>query len=143
MDSGSTGFLKMEKITIAFITAIASVFVAVLGYLFSKYKEREADWRRKKLEMYEELFNAISGIVKEDSTPEAQKKFATSCNTIGLIASVDVIIAIQEMQEASKTGLNHDQALTKLLHAVREDLGLPLESKEFTYRLWCSGTSDP
>jgi len=131
----------MEKITITFITATASILVAVLGYLFSKYKDREADWRRKKLEMYQELFEAISGIVKEDSTSEAQRKFAKSCNTIGLIASVDVILALQEMQEASKTGRNHDQALTKLLRTVREDLGLPLENKEFIYRLWSSGTS--
>lgn len=132
----------MEKITIALIAAAASVLVAVLGYLFSKYKEREADWRRKKLEMYQELFEAISGIVKEDSTPEAQRRFAKSCNTIGLIASVDVIRALQEMQEASKTGLNHDQILTNLLHTVREDLGLPLGSKEFLYRLWSSGSSN-
>ncbi|WP_320043771.1 hypothetical protein [uncultured Desulfobacter sp.] len=129
----------MEKISIAFITAIASILVAILGYLFSKYKDREADWRRKKLEMYQELFEAISGIVKEDATPEAQMKFARSCNTIGLIASVDVILALQKMQEASKTGLNHDQALTRLLRTVREDLGLPLEKKEFIYRLWSSG----
>ena len=132
----------MEKITITLITAFVSIIVAVLGYLFSKYKEREADWRRKKLEMYQELFEAISGIVREDSTPEAQRRFAKSCNTIGLIASVDVILAAQEMQKASKTGLNHDQTLTKLLWKVREDLGIPLESKKFVYRLWSSRASN-
>jgi hypothetical protein len=132
----------MEKVTIAFITAIASVLVAVLGYLFSKNKEREADWRRKKLEMYQELFEAISGIVKGDATPESQRRFAKSCNTVGLIASVDVILALQEMQEASKSGVNHDEALTKLLCTVPEDLGLPLGKRAFTYRLWSSGVTN-
>ncbi len=119
-----------------------SVIVAVLGYLFAKHKEREADWRRKKLEMYQELFEAMSSVVKEDSTPVAQRRFAKSCNTIGLVASVEVIQAAQQMQEASRSGLNHDEVLTELLKVVRKDLGLPLEDSKFVYRLISSGASD-
>ena len=92
--------------------------------------------------MYQELFEAMSGIVKGDSTAEAQRRFAKSCNSIGLIASVEVIQSVQQMQEAAQTGLNHDEVLTKLLRAVRKDLGLPLEDGEFVYRLWASGTTD-
>ncbi len=89
--------------------------------------------------MYHALFDSMSGIVKDDSTPEAQKIFAKSCNTIGLVASSSVINVLQESQVASKTGKDRDAALTKLLSCIRKDLGLPIES-DFVYKLWVSGT---
>lgn len=124
----------------ALITAAGAILAATVGYLFSKSKEREADWRKKKLEMYHELFDSISGIVKEDSTPESQKRFARACNTIGLIASAEVIRALQGFQVASRDGINHDEALTKLLLAIRADMGLPLDNTGLSYQLWSSGT---
>ncbi|NVJ67376.1 MAG: hypothetical protein HWE16_12890 [Gammaproteobacteria bacterium] len=132
----------MENVLIAVIAASASIIVASITYLFSKSKEREADWRKKKLEMYHELFSAISGIVDGDSTPEAQKQFAKSTNTLGLIASVDVIEAMQELRVATKpeNREKHDEVLTKFIIAVRKDMGLPLSVEpNFTYTLWSSG----
>lgn len=132
----------MNEITIAIISAAASVIVATLGYVFSKLKEREADWRKKKLEMYHELFSAISGITKGDATPEAQRNYAKACNTIGLVASPEVILAVQRLQKvATGTSIEqHDAALTCLLREIRKDLKLPLSDNiEFTYRLWASG----
>lgn len=135
----------MEGIVIAIITASASVIVASLSYLFSKMREREADWRKKKLDMYHELFSALSGIVEDDSTPEAQKQFAKTTNTLGLIASVEVIRAMQELRMATKpeNREKHDVALTIFLRAVRKDMGLPLpESEKFIYTLWTSGVKN-
>jgi hypothetical protein len=129
--------------TTAIISAAASIILAAAGYVFSKYRERESDWRKKKLEMYQELFSSISGIVKGDSTPEAQKRFAAACNTIGLIASAEVITALQTFQAAAKgvPDIDHDEVLTDLLIKIRKDLKLPLSTKsKLTYRLWSSGT---
>lgn len=132
----------MEEVVIALISASVSVVVATLGYVFSKAKEREADWRKKKLEMYHALFDSISGIVRGDSTPESQKVFANSCNTIGLVASASVIEALQDFQTASSSGKNHDEALTNLLYSIRRDLGLPIKSRNLVYKLWASGVKE-
>ncbi|MEZ5823276.1 MAG: hypothetical protein R3C97_00550 [Geminicoccaceae bacterium] len=133
----------MQNIIIALISAAASIVLATVGYTLSKKKEREADWRKKKLEMYHQLFDGIAGIVSEDVTPDGQRTFARACNTIGLIASPEVIVAVQRFQKAAKPGHSHqehDRALTDLLRAVRKDLGLPLpEGMELTYKLWSSG----
>lgn len=127
----------MENI---YITTAVSIGLAVLGYVFSKWKEREADWRKKKLEMYHQLFDSISGITGNDSTPEGQRAFAKSCNTIGLIASVEVIKKLQKFQMASKNNIDHDKCLTELLAEIRKDLNLPLkQDDDFSYRLWVSG----
>ena len=119
------------------------IIVATLGYVFAKYKEREADWRKKKLEMYHELFNGISEITDRPEKPESQQAFTKACNTIGLIASQDVIVALQVFRKEAKVNVNiekHDKALTDLLLAIRKDLQLPLNlNSEFTYKLWASG----
>lgn len=135
----------MESIVIAIITASASIVVASLSYLFSKKREREADWRKKKLEMYHDLFSALSGIVEGDSTPDAQRQFAKATNTLGLIASAEVIRAMQEPRMATKpeNRAKHDEALTNFLREVRKDMGLPFpDSEEFTYTLWTSGVKN-
>lgn len=134
----------MQSIVIALISAAVSVALAALGYVLSKKKEREADWRRKKLEIYHQLFDSISGIVEGDATPEGQRAYARACNTIGLIASPEVISALQRFQICAKPehSHGHDQALTDLLRAVRKDMGLPLpDNMEVTYKLWASGAN--
>ena len=135
----------MNNIAIALIPAAVSIILAALSYYFSKLKEREADWRKKKLEMYHQLFESISGIVEGDSTSEAQKAFAKSCNTIVLISSTEVIQKLQDFQKATKPEYKseHDRALTDLLKAIRKDLGLPLsEKEEVIYKLWSSGVKN-
>ena len=136
----------MASVAIALISAAVSIIVAALSYYFSKLKEREADWRKKKLEMYHQLFESISGIVEGNSTQEAQREFAKSCNVIGLVASAEVIQKLQAFQLASQPQNHgqHDKALTELLCAIRDDLGLPLSKQGgVVYKLWASGEKMP
>ncbi len=53
------------------IAGAVAVIVAALSYLFTKMKEREADWRKWKYEQYKEFVAALSGNVGPNPSPES------------------------------------------------------------------------
>jgi hypothetical protein len=139
--------IMLASIIVAAISAAASIIAAAVSYFMTKSKEREADWRKQKLEHYRELLEAISGIVEGDATPESQRRYAKATNVIGLVASQDVIIAMERTRRASKrhagwTVEEHDAALSALVLAIRRDLDVrPKDDPStFRYKLWASGT---
>jgi hypothetical protein len=138
-------------IAVAVISAAAAAVVApAISFYLTKKKEREADWQKYKFEQYREFVAALSGTVGTDSTPEGNRRFALSCNTLNLIASKDVITALRNFQDeirvsnANKSRARHDELLSRLIWEIRADLGIPGTSTvdEFTAGLWCSGTAD-
>jgi len=129
---------------------IISALVALIGsagaILLTKRQEREAVWRAKKLAYYEEFFGAASGIV--GNSPVAAKiRFATAVNNLHLIGSASVIRALHaftdEIAESNSPGMTkerHDELWSKLVWAIRSDLGDPPgDESTFTARLWASG----
>jgi hypothetical protein len=133
-------------IIVACISASVSVVTVTLGYFFTKSAEREAIWRQQKLEHYRELMIAISGIVKDDSTADAQRRFAMACNVIGLVASQEVISNLYRYRRIiagweGKAPDEHDDALKRLILAIRRDLKIipSDEAETFAYSLWASG----
>jgi hypothetical protein len=133
-------------IVVASISASVSVVSVTLGYFFTKSAEREAEWRRQKLEHYRELMIALSGIVKEDSTADAQRRFAMACNVIGLVASQEAISNLYQYRKIIagwdiKAPDEHDDVLRKLILAIRRDLKITPgdEAETFAYSLWASG----
>lgn len=86
-------------IIVAIITAGVSVIVAFCTFWFTKSKEREAEVRKLKLEHYRDLVNSFSGIVGTDHTPEGVKHFSRACNNLSLIASQEVLVALQAYQQ--------------------------------------------
>jgi hypothetical protein len=117
-----------------------------VSYFLTKLKERESEWRKQKLEYYREFLTAVSGTVQGDSNPDAQRRFATACNVIGLVASQDVIHNLHRFQEVTKANSgaslkDHDDILKHLLLSIRRDLQIsPKDNPEtFSYRLWASG----
>lgn len=136
-------------IIVATISAVASIFAATLTFWFTKHKERETEVRKQKLEHYRDLINSFSGIVGSDSTLEGQKYFARACNNLSLIASQEVLIALQAFQhEIRKSNLEpsverHDALLKKLMLAIRSDLGLAKKDdpEKLNFYLWCSGAN--
>ena len=137
-------------ILVTVISAITSLAVAAVTFSLTKQKEREAEWRKQKLEHYREFLDALSGTVGSDSTPEAQRRWAQATNTIGLVASQQVLLALQEFQNAiahsnpKPSVEEHDRTLNQLMLAIRTDLNIsPADDPEtFSFRLWCSGTND-
>ena len=136
-------------ILVAVISAAASIAVAAVTFFLTKRKEREAEWRKQKLEHYREFLDALSGTVGTDSTSEAQRRWARATNTIGLVASQQVLLALRQFQDATarsnpnSSQESHDQALNKLMLAIRADLNItPTDDPAtFSFRLWCSGTN--
>jgi len=137
-------------IIVTIISAAASIIVAALSFYFTKQKEREADWRKQKIEHYKDLLDAISSIVGTDVSPEGRIRFARACNTIVLVASQDALNALRAFQDEisisnnNKSDERHDKLLSELMLFIRKDIGIsPADEPEtFDFRLWCSGVSN-
>jgi hypothetical protein len=134
-------------VTVAVISAAAAIVVPAVSFYLTKRKERQADWQRYKFEIYKELVQSFSGIVGTDSTPEGNQRFAAACNTLHLIASQAVIVALHDFQDeirvsnVNRDDDRHDALLSRLEWEIREDLGIPGNplKNEFKAILWCSG----
>lgn len=85
-------------VTAAIISASAAIVATAVSFYLTKSKERQADWQRYKCELYKELVQSLSGIVGTDSTPEGNKRFASACNTLHLIASNEVLEALHNFK---------------------------------------------
>ena len=81
---------------VAAISASASILVAVITFYLAKKKEREGEWRQQKIEHYRELLESLNDIVEGplEITPEHHRRWAKSCNTIGLVAPQNVLEAL-------------------------------------------------
>ena len=137
-----------EGLIVAIISAAALIAASALSIYLTKAKERDAAWRDKQLEYYEEFFAAVSGIVGERPEPPAKIRFANAVNKLNLIASQEVIEAVQrmcdEIAETNQTNFSketHDRLLSELTYAVRRDLKIPAkdDGETFSVRLWASG----
>jgi len=74
---------KMEtSITVAIISASASIVVAALSFVLSKRAERKALLQQRKLAHYQELLDALSDLAV-DGTDKANQRFANAVNTMG------------------------------------------------------------
>lgn len=136
------------SIIVAAIAALTSIMVASLTYSFTKRKEREADWRKYKYEQYKEFVAAIGASASSDFSPEANRKFALTSNTLHLIGSKGVLDGLHAFQDeiadsnCNKSSAKHDARLNKLIWEIRKDLDIPQTAREddFIVRLWASGT---
>jgi hypothetical protein len=134
-------------VIVAIITAATGIFASALTFFLTKQKEREAEWRKQKLESYKELISALSGIAGAVPPADAKVRFAHIANHILLVASPAVLVALRDfLDETSDSKKNkeadrHDELLTVLMYAIRKDLGIkPNEAgPEFQFRLWAAG----
>jgi len=133
----------------AVVGGVLSIVVTVIGFLFAKWKEREADQRKFKSEKYQEFVAALNGVVGKDSTPEGQRRFNAAINSLILVAPWPVLRALYKFRDEigasnpSKTRERHDLLLSSLMWEIREDLGIPnpRRRKEFCLSLYESGTN--
>jgi hypothetical protein len=110
------------------ISGAIAIIVAFLSYFLTKQKEREADWRKVKLDLYREYVNAVAGIVEARLTPESEVRYHDAFNTIGLVASPTVLAAVQAFQaeispaNSARTLASHDDKYSRMINALRQDL---------------------
>jgi hypothetical protein len=134
-------------ITTALITVIGAVLLAAATYWFTKARERDAEIRKEKLEHYRNFTTAMSGIITDEATDDGKRAFSLACNNLNLIASYDVLVALQEFQSEIRIGNvnrnreTHDILLSKLFFRIRQDLNIRPRDKETTFRvgLWAAG----
>lgn len=129
-------------------TAIASstaLAVAVVGYWFTKKREREAELRKERFH-YKELVSSLSDILEGDNNLQGQKRFAVACNNLNLVAPASVIKALQAFQDETKSSYpvrtleRHDELLSLLLIEMRRDLNIsPNGESALMFRLWAPG----
>ncbi|MEN6356647.1 MAG: hypothetical protein ABFD83_06130 [Armatimonadota bacterium] len=121
------------------LTVIGSVLVGVavptITYYLTRKKEIEADWRKRKLEHYTELFSAISGLAVDNQDVEATIRLSHAVNTIGLVAPQYVVDALMGYYFKANTS-EHDLMLNRLILAVRKDIGVKNDNSDtFCFRL--------
>jgi hypothetical protein len=112
------------------VTTAVAIGGWFIGHALTKSRERQAEWRKEKLIHYKDYFAALAGIVGSHATDEAHKCYAIAFNTVGLFASQEVIACLHAYQEITclraeeVSQVEHDRRLTRLVLAMRRDLGL-------------------
>lgn len=86
----------------ALIAALGGIAVAGATYWFTKKREREAEWRKEKLEHYKAFVAALGGTISGETTPDGQRAFARACNNLNLVAPQAVIEALRKFQDEIK-----------------------------------------
>lgn len=117
-------------IIVAIITAGAGLMATALSFFLTKRKEREADWRTQKLDHYKAFMVALNAIVGPPAPVEDRVRFANAANNLFLVGSAEVLIALRTYLDTtadSRTQADldrHDELLTKLIVAIRKDIGI-------------------
>jgi hypothetical protein len=132
----------MQAQTIATVLAFLTVLLgATWTYWLTKKKDREAEIRREKLEYYKAFIASISGVLKDESTPEGHRAFAKACNNLFLFAPQSVLDALREYQNLTRKGSSfsreeYEQVYSALLFEIRRDLEIQPKDKRETFRAW-------
>lgn len=128
------------SVVVEAIAAPTAVIVAALSYLFTKMKEREADWRKWKYEQYKEFLSVLSANVGPPN-PETHRAFLEAGNTLNLIGSGGVLASLQSLiasMNADNPREENNARISKLIWEIRKDLRIPgtPAATEFSARLW-------
>ena len=136
------------SITVAIISASATVIVAALSFALNKWAERKTALQQRKLTHYQELLNALSDLAVDGTDKDkANQRFANAANTIALVAPQYVIEALMQFHDEvkfsnpNKSQEGHDRALKKLLLAIRKSLELPFRDDPQTFNYHLIGSS--
>ncbi len=120
----------MNEVFVAIITVSGSLVVVAISYFLAKRQQIEAEWRSSKLNHYTVLLSSISDLAVDNKDIEAHRRFAFAMNTLALVAPQKVVRAMLafhdgvKMSNEDRSSELHDQLLSKLLLAIREDLGM-------------------
>ena len=110
------------------VSALTALVTIVVTNFFTRRREHEADWRKLKLEQYQRLVVAFSGIEKSRYTPETVRQFTDAVNAIVLIASPPVLRALELYLNANaynnvaRTEAESNKLYNLLIHALRADI---------------------
>lgn len=136
------------SITTAIITSSSAIIVAALTFYLTKRHEREAEWQQKKLDHYKQLLSAISDLAIDGKDGDAAAvQFASTANTIALVAPQSVITALMNFHDevkytnANRSLDNHDRLLIELILAIRKDVDLTSKDNKKTFNFHLIGSA--
>jgi hypothetical protein len=129
------------------ITALFGIVGAGAAYLFTKSREREAEWRKDKREYYKAFVASLSETLENETTPEGPVAFRRATNDLNLIAPQRVVDALITYRHEISISNPHRDAerenrlLSRLLFEMRRDLAMSPKDDEATFRvvLWAAG----
>lgn len=129
------------SVVVSAFAAASGLIIAALTYLFTKWREREADWRKWKFEQYKEFITALSENVGPVPHPESHRKFLMACNTLNLIGSRDVLLSLQSLiasMNADNPREENNARISRLIWEIRKDVRIPgnPRAEDFSARLW-------
>ena len=110
------------------VAIITAALTAGSTYLLTKRREREADWRKMKLDLYKDYVVALSGIVEGRATPEGHIRYVDAVNSLTLVGSSEVMAALYDFLDYNSYRNNnksldrHDRLLGILLREMRQDI---------------------
>jgi hypothetical protein len=119
-----------------------SLGVVALSDVFGRKRDREAEWRKVKLEQYREFTAALSSIVHRGSDESSQRRYADAINNMILIAPSQVLESLYAFQdEISFKNTRRDPAryetlFSELARQMRLDCHptRPRDSEDFLFR---------
>jgi hypothetical protein len=118
----------LVTVLISGATSIVSAYgVVALTHFYGRKRDHEADWRKLKLDHYKEYVSALSGTVHNANDEVVQRRFADAFNSLNLVASHDVLIAMYDLQEETsvrnknKSIKKYELLLSNLFREMRQD----------------------
>jgi hypothetical protein len=136
-----------NTLIIALISLAGSLILASLTYWFTKRGEIRKEWRKDKINHYQELLAALSDLAVDGTNKDdANMKFARAVNTICLVAPQNVVTALMNFHDGVKFSNqnrnpeDHDRLLKRLLLEIRKDIKIPISDNEKTFEFHLIGS---
>lgn len=130
---------------VGFLSATTALVLAIGGYALNRKRDRESEWRKLKLERYQEYIAALSGIAGQRSTSEGQARYADAFNSLVLVAPAHVLRLLYAFNDQTRisnperTWLKYEELQNALLRALRQDIHPELHDATLDFFLIDSG----
>jgi hypothetical protein len=124
------------------VAGTVSLIVAFSAHIFGAKRDREAEWRKIKLEQYREFTAALSGVVHQGADELAQRRYADAVNNLILIAPHKVLEALYAFQDEisisnkQRSALKYEALFSDLARHMRQDChpSKPGDGAQFIFR---------
>jgi len=126
-------------IIVAIISAAAALILQAISSYLTKSREREADWRKQRLEYYRRYFELLNKVVATKPSDNDRKEYAIASSALYLVAPNEVMLAMRKFQDNNTASEERKQKLLgDIVWVIREDLGFPPadDKNGFDVRLW-------
>jgi hypothetical protein len=131
----------MTSVVAACVTALAAILSVVATYYLAKRRELEAEWRKLRLERYQDFLKSFSTVIRSGASQEDRARYADAVNNLTLVAPSSVLRALYAFQDAvgqlsgDTPQAEAEAAASGLVHAMRIDVRPGFAGQENQMRL--------